>query len=355
MKGSQIKRSIFDGIMGSYLLLVLLVTVLDTIPQLSGGILDIFEGKRLLLSKAVIIFLIGFGISIIISYLVNHLGLKTLGELVFEPAYKKAQENNSSTSRVKNFWFWQLVVFLIVTLVKSIEVTHVSIMSLLDYDGFQGVMRLLIGLATPNWDILPKAVTSVVVTIFMAFIATVLAVPVAFVLSFLSAKNIMKSPLAFGVYTLLRTLFNVIRSIEALIWAIIFSVWVGIGPFAGMLALMVHSIASLAKQYSEIIETVNEGPIEGILSTGATRLQMIWFAIVPQVILPFISFTIYRWDINIRMATIIGLVGGGGIGTLFMQYSGQAMWNEVGTIVLVIAFVVWFMDTASAYIREALK
>jgi phosphonate transport system permease protein len=122
-----------------------------------------------------------------------------------------------------------------------------------------------------------------------------------------------------------------------------------------MLALMVHSIASLAKQYSEIIETVNEGPIEGILSTGATRLQMIWFAIVPQVILPFISFTIYRWDINIRMATIIGLVGGGGIGTLFMQYSGQAMWNEVGTIVLVIAFVVWFMDTASAYIREALK
>jgi phosphonate transport system permease protein len=189
----------------------------------------------------------------------------------------------------------------------------------------------------------------------MAFISTALAIPIAFVLSFLSAKNIMKSPVGFTIYTLLRTFFNVIRSIEALIWAIIFSVWVGIGPFAGMLALMIHSIASLAKQYSEIIETVNDGPIEGILSTGATRLQMIWFAIVPQVILPFISFTIYRWDINIRMATIIGLVGGGGIGTLFMQYQGQAMWNEVGTIVLVITFVVWFMDTASAYIREALK
>jgi len=354
MRGPQIKRLIFDGIMGSYLLLVLLVALLDANPSLSGSYLDIFDGNKLLLKKAVYIFFIGFGLSIVISLLVNNLGQKTLGELVFEPAFKKAQDHSSS-SKIKKFWFWQLVVFLLVTLIKSIEVTQVSLMSLFDYDGFQGVLRLLTGLATPNWDILPKAVSSVVITVFMAFIATVLAIPVAFVLSFLSAKNIMRSPAAFGVYTLLRSLFNLIRSIEALIWAIIFSVWVGIGPFAGMLALMVHSIASLAKQYSEIIETVNEGPIEGILSTGASQLQMIWFAIVPQVILPFISFTIYRWDINIRMATIIGLVGGGGIGTLFMQYSGQAMWNEVGTIVLVIAFVVWFMDTTSAYIREALK
>ena len=122
-----------------------------------------------------------------------------------------------------------------------------------------------------------------------------------------------------------------------------------------MMALMIHSIASLAKQYSEIVETVSDGPIEGIQSTGATKLQTVWFAIVPQVVLPFISFTVYRWDINIRMATIIGLVGGGGIGTLLIQYQGQAMWPEVGCIILVIAFVVWFMDTASAYLREALK
>jgi phosphonate transport system permease protein len=352
MSGSQIKRSIFDGIMGSYLILVLWVTAIEGLLEESS--LSIFSNNKLLLGRAFFLFFIGFGLSVTLSYLVNRGTQKTLGELVFEPPYKKAQ-NSQSGSKLTQFWFWQLVIFLIVTLVKSIEVTQVSLVALLDYEGFQGVLRLLGGLATPNFDILPKAVSSIVVTIFMAFIATAFAIPVAFVLGFLSAKNIMKSPLGFVVYTLLRTFFNVVRSIEALIWAIIFSVWVGIGPFAGMLALMVHSIASLAKQYSEIIETVSDGPIEGILSTGATRLQMIWFAIVPQVILPFISFTIYRWDINIRMATIIGLVGGGGIGTLFMQYQGQAMWNEVGTIVLVIAFVVWFMDTASAYIREALK
>jgi phosphonate transport system permease protein len=153
----------------------------------------------------------------------------------------------------------------------------------------------------------------------------------------------------------IRTLLNVTRSIEALVWAIIFSVWVGIGPFAGMLALMIHSIASLTKQYSEAVETVSEGPIEGVQSCGASKLQTIWFAIVPQVVLPYISFTVYRWDINVRMATIIGLVGGGGIGTMLIKYQGQAMWPEVGTIIVVIAVVVWILDQGSAYIREALK
>src|SRR5690606_7818811 len=121
---------------------------------------------------------------------------------------------------------------------------------------------------------------------------------------------------------------------------IIFSVWVGIGPFAGMLALMFHSVASLTKQYSELIESASEGPIEGIRATGANSTQVVWFAIVPQVILPYIAFTIYRWDINVRMATVIGLVGGGGIGTLLIQYQGQALWNEVGTLALLIVIVV---------------
>lgn len=138
-------------------------------------------------------------------------------------------------------------------------------------------------------------------------------------------------------------------------WAIIFSVWVGIGAGAGMLALMIHSIASLAKQYSEIVETVSDGPIEGIQSTGASKLQTIWYAIVPQVVLPYISFTVYRWDINVRMATIVGFVGGGGIGKLLIAYQGQAMWREMGCIFFVIAIVVWLLDQGSSYIREALK
>jgi phosphonate transport system permease protein len=122
-----------------------------------------------------------------------------------------------------------------------------------------------------------------------------------------------------------------------------------------MLALMVHSIASLAKQYSEIVEGIEDGPVEGIESTGASRLQVIWFAVVPQVVLPYISYTVYRWDTNVRMATILGLVGGGGIGVTLMEYFGQAMWPQVGCIIFVIASVVWIMDAFSSHVRAAIK
>jgi len=193
------------------------------------------------------------------------------------------------------------------------------------------------------------------VTIFIALMATAIAVPLAFIGSFLCARNLMKgSAGTIAVYSILRLIFNFSRSIEPLIWAIIFSVWVGIGPFAGMLALVLHSIASLIKLYSEQIENIDSGPIEAIEATGANRLQVIWYAVVPQIVLPYLSFTIYRWDINIRMATVIGLVGGGGIGTLLIQYQGLAKWNEVGTMVITIAIVVWLMDYLSARIREAI-
>jgi phosphonate transport system permease protein len=142
---------------------------------------------------------------------------------------------------------------------------------------------------------------------------------------------------------------------EPIIWAIIFSVWVGIGPFAGMLALVVHTVASLTKQYSEQVEDVNEGPIEAISATGARRLQVLWFAVVPQCVIPFLSFTIYRWDINVRMATIIGFVGGGGIGTLLTQYQGLSKFHEVGTLVIIITAVVWILDVISARVRAILR
>jgi phosphonate transport system permease protein len=111
----------------------------------------------------------------------------------------------------------------------------------------------------------------------------------------------------------------------------------------------------LAKLYSEQIEAIDKGLVESVAATGAHPIQVIWFGVVPQIVIPFMSFTIYRWDINVRMATIIGLVGGGGIGTLLMQYQGMAMWNEVGLLVLVIALIVWFMDFLSSKIREAIQ
>jgi phosphonate transport system permease protein len=192
-------------------------------------------------------------------------------------------------------------------------------------------------------------------TIYIALLATLISIPPTLLLSFVTARNLMKdNKLTFVIYYLLRILLNFVRSIEPLIWAIIFSVWVGIGPFAGMVALLVHTIAGNAKLYSEAIENIEVGPVEAITATGANKFQVVWYAVVPQIVLPFLSFTIYRWDINVRMATIIGLVGGGGIGTMLMQYQGLARWHEVGLIILMIAFVVWVMDYISAKIREAI-
>jgi phosphonate transport system permease protein len=248
-----------------------------------------------------------------------------------------------------------LLAVFILSLWVSFRVTQFSFAELFDESGTAGAARLFTGLANANWNLLPEALVEVCETIFVAFLGTAIAVPLAFLLAFFCAKNIMTHPGAFVVYAALRTVLNWTRSIEPLIWAVIFSVWVGIGPFAGMLALMLHSVASLAKQYSELIEGVDEGPIDGIRATGANKIQIIWFGIVPQVILHYIAFTFYRWDINVRMATVIGLAGGGGIGTMLLKYQGQAMWPEVGCIIFVIAAVVWLMDAASAYVREAVR
>lgn len=245
---------------------------------------------------------------------------------------------------------------ILLTFVAGLFISQVSLREFFSEAGMLGAKRIFTALFQPNFNIIEPAIFAAIETIYMAFIATVVALPFAFLLGFFAARNLMNtSPVLFALYNLTRFFLNITRSIEPLVWAIIFSVWVGIGPFAGMLALCLHSISSLAKLYSEQIENISEGPIEAMTATGAHPIQVIWFGVVPQIILPYLSFTIYRWDINVRMATVIGLVGGGGIGTLLMQYQGLAKWNEVGLLAITIAVIVWVMDYSSSKIRESIK
>jgi phosphonate ABC transporter permease subunit PhnE len=155
-----------------------------------------------------------------------------------------------------------------------------------------------------------------------------------------------------GVYYVARTVFNTLRSIEALVLALVFVIWVGLGPFAGALALALHTIAANAKLYSEQVESINAGPIEAVRATGATRLQTVVYAVVPQIVPPYISFTMYRWDINVRMSTIIGFVGGGGIGFLLQQNIGLLDYRAAAAQMLAIAIVVATMDYLSSRLRE---
>jgi phosphonate transport system permease protein len=202
-------------------------------------------------------------------------------------------------------------------------------------------------------DALLNNIEKMVETIVLGMMATLFGIIFSIPVSFLAARNLMSgSPLTMALYYITRTILNIIRSIEPLIWAILATVVVGLGPFAGVIALTVHSIAALGKLYSESIESIDPGPIEAIQATGATRLQTIMYAVVPQMIPPFISFSIYRWDINVRMSTIIGLVGGGGIGFLLIQYIRLLDYRSAGIAVWFIAITVATLDYVSADIRQ---
>ncbi|HSJ34485.1 MAG TPA: ABC transporter permease subunit [Acidimicrobiia bacterium] len=155
-----------------------------------------------------------------------------------------------------------------------------------------------------------------------------------------------------SIYYAARTVFNTLRSIEPLVMAIVFVVWVGAGPFAGSLALALHTAAALAKLYSEQVESISPGPIEAVRATGANRLQTIVYSVVPQIVPPYISFTMYRWDINVRMSTILGFVGGGGIGSILQQNINLLQYRDAAVQMLAIAIVVATMDWASSRMRE---
>jgi phosphonate ABC transporter permease subunit PhnE len=159
-------------------------------------------------------------------------------------------------------------------------------------------------------------------------------------------------PIGMVIYFITRTILNALRSVEALIMAIVFVIAVGIGPFAGVIALGLHTIVSLAKLYSEQVESIMSGPLEAVQATGANRLQTIVYAVIPQIVPPYISYTMYRWDINVRMSTIIGFVGGGGIGFLLQQNINLLNYRGASAQMVAIAVVVASMDYISSVLRE---
>jgi phosphonate transport system permease protein len=192
-------------------------------------------------------------------------------------------------------------------------------------------------------------------TLAMALLATGLGMILAIPLSFLAAHNLMGgNPITYAVYMVVRTFLNILRSIEPLIMAIVFVVIVGLGPFAGMLAMAIHTIAALGKLYSEVIEGIDQGPIEAVRATGANWLQTVRYAVIPQIVPPFTAFTIYRWDINVRSATVIGLVGGGGIGFLLIELIRVNNMRGVSAVFIAIAVIVIALDYLSAKLRERL-
>jgi len=188
-------------------------------------------------------------------------------------------------------------------------------------------------------------------TLSIAFLGTILGAMVALPLSFLGAGNINRLPLLrFGI----RRGFDVIRSFETLILALIFIRAFGLGPLAGVLAIAVGEIGVLAKLYAEAIENISKKPVEGVTAAGGSRPQSIRFGVLPQVVPVLLSITLYNFESNVRSGTILGIVGAGGIGFLLSDRIKAFRWDEAWSIIILIIVMVFIVDWISGKLREHL-
>jgi phosphonate transport system permease protein len=211
------------------------------------------------------------------------------------------------------------------------------------------------GMFPPDMEIAEQVFHEVVVTIQLAFVGTVLATIVSLPLGFLAASNIMpQTGLGKAIVSVTRFFLNADRAIDAVILALFFAGAVGLGPFAGTLALAIHSIGMLGKLFFEAIESIEKGPVEAVESAGAGKLAVIRWAVIPQVIPYFVTYFLFRFELNIRGAVVLGVVGAGGIGFLLQSYMKLFQYQRTCTVVLVILVLVMGLDALSSRIRKKL-
>lgn len=186
-------------------------------------------------------------------------------------------------------------------------------------------------------------------TVQMALAGTFLALVVAFPIGFLAARNTTPHPM---VYHAVRAALNFVRTIPDLALGLLFVAAVGLGAFAGTLALAIHTATVLGKLLSESVENIDEGVVEAIRATGAGYAQIVSFAVLPQVLPDLISFTLYRLETNIRAASVLGLIGAGGIGYLMNTSFRTFQYQEAAAIVLVLIALVMLVDYLSSRLRN---
>lgn len=202
----------------------------------------------------------------------------------------------------------------------------------------------------PDFAVLPSALLGAVRTIEIALLGTAVAAALALPLGFLSARNVAPPPVFYPA----RAVLNFFRSIDTLVYALVFVAAVGLGPFPGVLAVIAYTTTSLAKLYSEAIEGIDPGPVDAITATGATRLQILRFGVLPQVLPLFLSYILYRLETNIRAATVLGFVGAGGIGFYLQTYLRMIDYPAASTVLLVTVLMVMAVDWTSTRIRSRL-
>ncbi|MDO9404820.1 MAG: phosphonate ABC transporter, permease protein PhnE [Polaromonas sp.] len=204
----------------------------------------------------------------------------------------------------------------------------------------------------PDWRVLDRLIAPALETIQIAVWGTLLAVLPAIPLSFLAARNLQRNR---WIYRITRQGMNIVRSINELILALVFVSAVGLGPFPGVLALALHGAGMLGKFFAEAIEEIDQGPIEALRATGARPLQVIVYAVLPQVITAWIAVVLYRFEVNLRSATVLGMVGAGGLGFELVSSLKLFRYQETATCIIVITVMVIVADAISNYLRHRIQ
>ena len=193
--------------------------------------------------------------------------------------------------------------------------------------------------------------TATLETVVMATLATLVGLVMSIPVAWLGAANI--TPFGKTSYAIGRFLMTMSRSVHEIVWGLIFVSAVGLGALAGVLAMAVRSIGFISKTIAEAIEDVDPKPLEAIRAAGGTKFQILWFAILPQIIPVFVGNMIFEWDINIRRSTIMGLVGAGGLGLLLFRQMAMSNYGGIAVVILAVLALIIFGEVASHYARRA--
>lgn len=196
-----------------------------------------------------------------------------------------------------------------------------------------------------EWEIYLK---EMIITLHIAIWGTVLAIICAVPFGLLSASNIVPP----WIYQPVRRMMDACRAINEMVFAMLFIVAVGLGPFAGVLALWVHTTGVLAKLFAEAVEAIDPRPVEGVRATGALAIEEIVFGVIPQVLPLWISYSLYRLESNVRSASVVGMVGAGGIGVVLYEVIRGFQYAQTCAVLIIIILFVTTIDLLSASIRK---
>ena len=263
-------------------------------------------------------------------------------------------KNKDLESHLKPQWSWKTLVSIflfcsiIVFIVKDLEINFIKLIS----DSSKYFGDILSRMLPPDFSNINQLIYAMFETIEIAFLGTFIAIVLSIPFGLFSARNLAPN---YFVYIVCKTVVIFFRAIPEFIIAMILVIAIGFGAMPGVLALGLHTMGFLAKFYAEDIEHINKGPIDALKSSGATKSQIISFGIIPQILPAFVANNLYILDRNVRMATMLGIVGAGGIGYELQSSFRMFEYERVSAIIILIFFTIFLIDNFSSYIRSKIK